>query len=573
MKKVISGKKHKFLFLSFLFIFCVSMGAVIFFIYEYFIQYNHTWKNDSHKKIIEVNRVLVKSSDGEEGVFDLPQKFSTDKKYFYEFLAERAEPHEDLYLKVKGAYLKFKLSCENDLIYEHSPYDTTIFRSGGDFLRFIKIPDKCFGKTLKIEFESVIDSSYGIRVPNISMGTHSDLILYGYEKDYLLFLVAFILIAYSVESLLMLGFLTIYKKATLKMFLVSLYSLSIAFYIVIRSPLIYMYFYKGAFSYYLEYASMLFAPIPILLFLLDMYNNNNNNKDNFLYRSLVLITFVSILNLIIQLILNIMSVSEFIELQRVSHYIFILAFVLASLVPFAMKFKNKINKSYVFSVLVLNASLFISLVLYIMTSNIDMMLIVGIGSIIFVAFQATILIKYYTDVYKENYLSVFNKRLAFIDNLTRLYNRNAFEREIAGLDEMEYENLAIIIIDINDLKQINDNYGHSSGDIAIKLMAEIIKRTIDKYNKFKSFRMGGDEFLMLGYDFDKWKLEDVKEYIDEVSEDIMKKNIDFSFDFGVGYGVYYHGGQEGIFDFIGKVDKKMYQDKFIRKNKLKYKSD
>ncbi len=566
MKRNISDKKHKFLFFSLLFIFCVSMGSILFFIYEYLMHYDMVWDNNPHDRVIEIDKALVKSSDGSRATFNLPHKFSDENKYSYEFIAERTNPHEDLYVKIKGAYLKFTMSSENNLIYEHKPYDTTFFKSGGDFLRFIRIPDKYIGKTIQLEFESAIESSYGVRIPNIFLGTHSDLILYGNEEDYLLFFISFILIAYSLESLMMLGFLTIYKKATFKMLLVSLYSLSIGFYIIVRSPIVYMYLYRGAFSYYLEYVSMLFLPIPLLLFLVDMFNSD---KKSLIYKSLLVLSFISIANLITQLFLNIFSIKEFIEMQKISQGIFILAFVLAFFVPFAMKFKEQLKKSYIFSVLLLNATLSVSLLFYMITDSVESMIFVGIGSLIFVGFQASILIRLYTDIYKENYLSVFNKKLAFIDNLTRLYNRNAFEREISRLDEIEYDKLAIIIIDINDLKLINDNYGHNSGDIAIKLMAEIIKKTIDKYKKIKSFRMGGDEFLMLGYDFDKWKLEEVKRYMDEVSEEIMQKNNDFSFDFAIGYGVYYHGGQEDIFDFIAKVDRKMYQDKVIRKNKMK----
>ncbi|MGM0446536.1 MAG: MASE3 domain-containing protein, partial [Bacillota bacterium] len=66
--------------------------------------------------------------------------------------------------------------------------------------------------------------------------------------------------------------------------------------------------------------------------------------------------------------------------------------------------------------------------------------------------------------------------VSFHDQLTGLYNKNFFNEEIKRLDTTRKLPITIIISDFNDLKYINDNYGHKTGDKFIKTYAEILKK-------------------------------------------------------------------------------------------------
>ena len=79
--------------------------------------------------------------------------------------------------------------------------------------------------------------------------------------------------------------------------------------------------------------------------------------------------------------------------------------------------------------------------------------------------------------------------LAFVDRLTETYNRNMLEEFRKKFDSMD---IFVTIIDIDNLKMINDTKGHEEGDIFIKGLAEEISECSDWV-----FRLGGDEFLAL----------------------------------------------------------------------------
>lgn len=79
------------------------------------------------------------------------------------------------------------------------------------------------------------------------------------------------------------------------------------------------------------------------------------------------------------------------------------------------------------------------------------------------------------------------------DVLTNLFNRRAYEHELQRLEELE--NGAIIILDVDDFKEINDTYGHQCGDQCLSGIGEIIKDTFG--NIGSCYRIGGDEFSVL----------------------------------------------------------------------------
>jgi diguanylate cyclase (GGDEF)-like protein/PAS domain S-box-containing protein len=81
------------------------------------------------------------------------------------------------------------------------------------------------------------------------------------------------------------------------------------------------------------------------------------------------------------------------------------------------------------------------------------------------------------------------------DTLTGLLNRNTFEESLARLEKERQYPISVIAIDINGLKQINDQFGHAAGDDLIKRVAVILKEVFRADDILA--RIGGDEFAIL----------------------------------------------------------------------------
>ena len=113
-------------------------------------------------------------------------------------------------------------------------------------------------------------------------------------------------------------------------------------------------------------------------------------------------------------------------------------------------------------------------------------------------------------------LDVMNEKLRTLyiqDTLTGLYNRFGY-RDLGSDYYDRYDgNVYIVYADLDNLKKINDKYGHSYGDTAIKALADALKDTFDE-DEIK-IRMGGDEFIVIGRFESEKKLEIQQQMIND----------------------------------------------------------
>ena len=121
-------------------------------------------------------------------------------------------------------------------------------------------------------------------------------------------------------------------------------------------------------------------------------------------------------------------------------------------------------------------------------------------------------------------------KLKFIDVMTSLKNRNYLNFNIKKWDENVIYPQSIVIIDLNNVKYINDNYGHAEGDEVIKQAASIL--IINQLENTDIIRTDGNEFLiyMVGYDEKK-----VIEYTRKINKEF--KELPHGFGCSVGYSM------------------------------------
>jgi diguanylate cyclase (GGDEF)-like protein len=89
-------------------------------------------------------------------------------------------------------------------------------------------------------------------------------------------------------------------------------------------------------------------------------------------------------------------------------------------------------------------------------------------------------------------------KLATLDPLTGLYNRRLAEQRLAGevsRSQRYGHPLTVLLLDLNDFKQINDRYGHAAGDAVLRAFAERLNGVIRASDL--AVRMGGDEFMVV----------------------------------------------------------------------------
>ena len=145
--------------------------------------------------------------------------------------------------------------------------------------------------------------------------------------------------------------------------------------------------------------------------------------------------------------------------------------------------------------------------------------------------------------------------LAYVDGLTDTYNRQ-YMNVILTSWIRKNRNFVGAMMDMDGFKEINDNFGHSEGDKALKNMADILKNS--RKDREFIFRFAGDEFIVLKLATNS---EDLDPYIKEVNNqlEIFNKGND-PYKLGISYGIsrFNHGS---IDSFMKELDTKMYEMK------------
>ena len=141
------------------------------------------------------------------------------------------------------------------------------------------------------------------------------------------------------------------------------------------------------------------------------------------------------------------------------------------------------------------------------------------------------------------------RSVAETDSLTNLPNRYRFEKYILGAGDSGYS-LAILMFDINYLKETNDTLGHSAGDQLIQKVAHCISSCFGE----NSFRIGGDEFVAVIKDCER---ETIQQMIDRFEETARKEKVSVS----LGYSYTEEIGDTPLQEMIDEADKQMYVQK------------
>ena len=138
--------------------------------------------------------------------------------------------------------------------------------------------------------------------------------------------------------------------------------------------------------------------------------------------------------------------------------------------------------------------------------------------------------------FKKNRKSIISKenKIKYIDMLTSLKNRNYLNSAIEKWDESEIYPQTIMIIDLNNIAYINDNYGHEEGDNVIKQAANILITT--QVENSEIMRTNGNEFLVYMVNYDE---KQVITYIRKLTKEF--KELSHGFGAAIGYSMIIDG--------------------------------
>jgi len=137
-------------------------------------------------------------------------------------------------------------------------------------------------------------------------------------------------------------------------------------------------------------------------------------------------------------------------------------------------------------------------------------------------------------------------KLSNVDSLTQVFNRNKYTSDYSILLKTNLRKTSVIFVDLDNLKTVNDSFGHALGDKLIKATAKILKESFPTGN---IYRIGGDEFVIVCEDT---PYDDISNSINIMQERMTAGKIFCS------YGISYREINGKFSDMLNDAEREMY---------------
>lgn len=385
----------------------------------------------------------------------------------------------------------FSVYMNGNSIYQFYPDVPLIFgRSYGSYIHCISIPEFSKDSTITIKAEPIYNDS-SCCFKNVFAG-NSDLYMKNeFNSNMPKFLICFMM--FTVGMILIIIGLTFKKYRTKNVEMISLgvFAMLVACWTATETMIPQLFTSAPAAIHFLNYLSFFFMPYPAASFIANV----SGNSKSFLMR---IVSILVILNTSINISFTLIGIADYHILLNFTHLILLFSIISAVYLTINSFIHNKVERK-LYSVLGLSFIMvtitgLIDLIRYrIARSTTDTGLFLRIGLFFFIIILGTYTLKDLLALSKIGMKAELMQKLAYNDALTGMLNRMAFveyEKEIAIQSDGK---IIFVQFDINNLKKVNDVYGHSEGDKHIIAAANVISQSFGINGK--SYRTGGDEFI------------------------------------------------------------------------------
>lgn len=273
----------------------------------------------------------------------------------------------------------------------------------------------------------------------------------------------------------------------------------------------------------LIYKNLYFIFNTAIVFIYAAYIHNVLYGANFTKKPFLVISFsafclnglLAVANFFVPVLFKINAAGQFeVSLVGMTIYTAINYVILIANAILAMINYTKVSKRTLFAMLMYPLPPIIAEVIYLLNKNLDWRCLYCLSALL-------VYISYQRDALYQDELTGLANRYALHDTVNKWFSGNKSNLKIYG-----------IMLDIDDLKKINDKYGHVAGDNAILSVAKILLEI--KYKNVYTIRYGGDEFLLLWRSRNDEQLQKITEYLNQSpiaqeENDEQTQNMKFSF--------------------------------------------
>lgn len=431
---------------------------------------------------------------------------------------------------------------------DNSDRVTPVELTPGSYWRMFRLPENAVGKTIRIEIEPFV-SRYAGEAPVIYTGNKAAFLYMILEQGMvaLALCVPFLLLGIV---LIVAGLFAAEKIIRTRFCMLGLFAVTTSLWTLLEARITQI-FYNDIdvasivlFSCY--YSIPFFAAAYI-----DTYESFAKNK---IMRGLMYLSGAAFI--VIQL-LQIFGVIYYIDAVFVGH-ILIGLIIGGTFINYIIRKKHKvaITDGVIYrAMILLGIFCFVDIIRYYISPQLKTVEFSKAGFLVFFFYLGYSVFRQMNESAKREAQNEIYKELAFLDTMTKLQNRTAFELKLNMLKNgADSEPVIIIVADMNNLKTINDTLGHKSGDEAITALANAVGSI---FKDCSCYRIGGDEFCMISEGVGTEEIDKRIQLLDSQLIDASRGK-DYTVSASVGYSVLTDGNVDACFK---SADENMYRIK------------
>ncbi len=391
---------------------------------------------------------------------------------------------------------------DDELIYSFGQYYYGSQNSIPKKIHFITLGKDYAGKTLRIDLVGGRTASFS-GLSDIYIGDRSDMMTFRLHNSRFAILIGLFLFTLGIILVVLSPYLFFYHYKDLRIFFSGLISLMLSAYVMGYYGIFDMLIDNSLLNTVLEYTGLYNIPTVIVGYLMSVYSGKEKKLFSVMFG-------IDVLLFLSSLILHFTHVARISDFRIVLHIAAFTEFVVAAIfMIYEYRHHKKERAHLAYSA---DNIFIIGLIIFMLLSIIDILRynirkfghgsgeasvsLVGftLGALIFVV---SLLVSYmFYNIFSRNIASMQSQimDLAYTDALTGLSNRARCEQMMKTISD-EHGNYAIISLDLNKLKYVNDTLGHHEGDRLLTGFATILTDCFWDANLIG--RMGGDEFIVI----------------------------------------------------------------------------
>lgn len=454
-----------------------------------------------------------------------------------------------------------KLYIDNEIVYEYG-YDRMLRnKTVGSGFQFINFPDEYKGKTMKIELYISEDDAFS---------KFDSIRIYSWENAYRalitenrmpMFLGSFLAI-FGLSTLIVTMFALVFSQKYVRLFCISAFSVCIGLWTLCYYNVVLVYSIPLYSVSLMEYMALYLAPTPLIIYMYENVKNLKNKVLRVLYWMLLAVQVIFSMGIISLHTIDLVHCAAVLKYMHIIVIFHLIYFTLVLIMN--LKSSQLTNRLYLVGMLIVAGCIGYDLISYYSDRYLGhtSLTLKGVSAIGVMIFIFILIVAFYINLTQKMMKEAEQKSLiksAYTDELTQLYNRRYCSEHMNKIDSDKNAEYIVVCFDLNNLKIVNDTYGHSKGDVLIKSAADVILKTFQKYGFVG--RMGGDEFIAV---LNISKEKEIEKLMAKFNNNILRRNQevkDLNMSIAYGYALSCEIKEKSIEKVYQMADDRMYENK------------